>query len=98
MHTDEFLESRARKRESGRVEQRRLERRLDKVCSTAILECLLVDIILDDTDLFIFYFYILQLTAHRFALPESYDDRKPKWTKNQYLISTATLTTRFQFL
>ena len=32
-HTDEFLESRARKRENGRVEQRRLERRLDKVCS-----------------------------------------------------------------
>ena len=38
-HTDQFLESRARKRESGRVEQRRLERRLDKVCSITILKC-----------------------------------------------------------
>ena len=58
LHTDEFLESRARKREIGKVEQRRLERRLDKVCSIAILECLLADIIRGDTDFYLFFISI----------------------------------------
>ena len=88
-HTDEFMESRARKRESGRVEQRRLERRLDKVClcSIAILERLssisFVAILIH----FYFYYCIFIIfcallwcivSAHRLALPASFDNWKRK--------------------
>jgi hypothetical protein len=55
-HTDEFLESRARKRESGRVEQRRLERRLDKVCSNRHTRTSFRRYRCGDTDLFLFLF------------------------------------------
>ena len=80
-HTDELLEFRARKRENGRVEQRRLERRLDKVCSIAILEWLLVDIIRGDTDLFLFLFlYIISvvLTMNSSSICTSQILRRPQ--------------------
>ena len=105
-HTDEFLESRVRKRESGRVEQRRLERRLDKVCSNrytraSFSSISFVKVLIYFYFYYFYYFYYFLLwcivLAHRVALPEPYDDDpKRKWTQGR--TSTATFTTRFQFL
>jgi rabenosyn-5 len=94
-HTDVFLESRTRKRESGRVEERRLERRLDKVRSIAIREHNFFNGV--DTDFFSFCGTLF--TAHRFALPQSHECKR-EWTQDQIggRHCTYTFTTRFQFL
>ena len=70
-HTDEFLESRARNRESGRVEQRRLERRLDKVCSNRHTRASFFSSISFVAILIYFYFYFYIFIISFFALIHS---------------------------